>query len=299
MMEKSTSVSAATSSTSKPAIQLYTLENVDDPLPATVERVAAAGFGGVEFAHRFLDADPDALHAALESTGTEPVAAHVPLARLERDAATIVDQCHAVGCRRVVIPHADADSFRSDRDVDRLAERIQGLHDRLEADGIELLYHTGGASFVPTLDQFGLGPFAGVPVPLNGWQTIAGSLGTLRGFDETDVTDRTALARLLDRTADTIPLELDVGWVAAAGYDPVAVLEVLGDRVSLVHVSDVRRTGRFPARWGSAPPGEGVVDIEAVVATAREHDIDWLVFENESDMPPEHAIRRGLLAVTS
>jgi sugar phosphate isomerase/epimerase len=298
-MEESPPVPAAASTTPAPAIQLYTLADVEDPLPATVERVAAAGFGGVEFADRFLEADQHALRTALAGTDTDPVAAHVPIDRLERDAASVLERCRTVGCRRIVIPHVGADAFRTDRDVDRLARRLHAIQDRLDGEGFELLYHNDRASFVPPVDQFGLAPFAHVPLPRNGWRTIAESLRTLSGFDETDVADRTALGRLLDRTDGRLSVELDVGWVAAAGYDPVAVLDALGERVRLVHVSDVRRTRRFPATWGSAPPGDGVVDLEAVVEAAGEHDVDWLVFENESDMAPDQAIRRGLQAVTT
>ena len=47
--------------TERTAVQLYTLRDVEGSLESLLERVAAAGFDGVEFAYRLPESDPELL----------------------------------------------------------------------------------------------------------------------------------------------------------------------------------------------------------------------------------------------
>ncbi len=278
----------------RPAMQLHTLRDIEEPLPEIIRRVARAGYEGVEFAGRFLEADPHAVREALTETATTPVAAHVELPTLERNPEAIVDRCRVAGCTRAVIPHIGENHFRTEGRVEALAWRLDALADRLADDGMELSYHNTREPFLPTFDQFGLGTLATVPVP-GVWGWIADAVG--RTFDETDIAERTGFGALLERTTDRVTFEVDVGWVAAGGYDPVAVFDLLGDRLALVHIADVAVTRRFPPRFRSVPPGEGIIDLDRVVAAARETDVEWLVFEDDHPADPLGAIDTGIDAL--
>lgn len=58
-------------------INLFTLRDVDEPLPQVLERVAQAGYDGVEFLHRLPEADIDAVVETLEQTGLTVPGAHL------------------------------------------------------------------------------------------------------------------------------------------------------------------------------------------------------------------------------
>ncbi|WP_144920702.1 sugar phosphate isomerase/epimerase family protein [Halorubrum salsamenti] len=290
-MSRSESAEREAETRPRPAIQLHTLRNIDEPLPETVRRVANAGFEGVEFAGAFLESDPYAVREVLDETGVEPVAAHADLGLLEEDLESIADRCHRVGCDHLVIPHLGAGYFRTTTHVDALARRLDGLSNRVDSYGLELSYHTSKDPFLPLLDRFGLGIPANLPSPGLVWEQVAEALDlTVRGDDRT--VETTGFGRLVSRT-DELTFEIDVGWVTAGGYDPVDVFELLGDRLSLIHIADVERTRRFPPAFRSVPPGEGLLDLERVLRASRETDVDWLVFEDDHPSDPEAAVYRG------
>lgn len=277
------------------AIQLHTLRALDESLPETIRRVADAGFDGVEFAGRFLESNPEAVRSALETTDTVPVAAHADLARIEGNVEQIADRCRRVGCQRVIVPHLSASHFRTVGRVDSLARRLDDLAERVRNRGLELSYHTSRHPFLPLLNGYGLRLPAAAPIPFGFWQTVAD------GIDVTDRRERqslgrTGLARLVSQTTD-ITFELDIGWAAAARYDAGDVLELLGDRCSLVHIADVDRTRRFPPAFRSVPYGEGVVDVERVLAAVGNADIEWVVYEDDEPADPAEAVQQGKAAL--
>lgn len=290
-MSQSKSAERAAGSCPRSAIQLHTLRGIDEPLPETIRRVAGAGFEGVEFAGAFLEADPHLVREALDETGVEPVAAHAELRALEGDLESVADRCRRVGCDRLVIPHLGAGHFRTTTHVDAIARRLDGLADRLDSHGLRLSYHTSKDPFLPLLDRFGLGVPATLPSPGFVWEPVAEAVDlTVRGSDRT--VETTGLARLASET-DDLTFEVDVGWAAAGGYDPVDVFGLLGDRLSLIHVADVERTRRFPPAFRSVSPGEGILDLDRILRASRETGVGWLVFEDDHPSDPEAAVYRG------
>lgn len=280
------------------AIQLHTLRRIEEPLPATIRRVASAGYDGVEFADKFLTSDLAAVSTVLTQTNTVPIGAHVDLERLERNPESVVDRCRRVGCRRIVLPHIQSRHFRTKERVNALAYRLNTLSDRLEADGIELSYHTAREAFLPLVDLFRPGIPTAIPIPDGGWNYIADTFGQVFRSDAVDMPGRTGFYRLVDRTSDRISFEVDVGWVAATGTDPVAIFDHLGDRLSMIHIADVRVSRRFPRAFQSTTPGDGIIDLERIVSAAYQTDAEWIVFEDDDPADPEAAIQQGTNIIT-
>lgn len=82
-----------------------------------------------------------------------------------------------------------------------------------------------------------------------------------------------AFELLVERAGEGLAFELDVAGTVKAGRDPVELLDRLDGRVPLVRLRDVTADGE-PVELG-----EGVVDVDAVAATAREIGVDWLVYD--------------------
>lgn len=276
----------------RPAIQLYTLRSMEESLPQTIRRVSQAGFDGVEFADALFESDPRAVRQALDETGTTAVAIHVDLADLEERLEVVVDRCFRLGCRHVIIPHLGASRFRTTDHVDALARRLENLGDRLRSHGIALSYHTSREPFLPRLDRFGLGTLADLPSPAIGWRLVAEAIDfAVRGSART--VDGTGFDRLVSRT-ENLTFEVDVGWVAAAGYDPESLLETLHGRLSFIHVTDLARSRWFPPEFRSVPPGTGIVDLDSTLEACRRRDVDWLIFEDDDPSDPVQAIEQGM-----
>jgi sugar phosphate isomerase/epimerase len=183
----------------RPAIQLFTLRDLDGSLPDLLARVGETAFEGVEFAG-LGDSDPDEIRDALDDAGLDAAAAHVGVEDLEADLDAAVEAYRRLDCDRVVVPYLDEAHFASKEQTVDTARRLQELDGRLSDRGLDLGYHNHDHEFA-----------------------------ALDGDSAFDV--------LADETG--IDLELDVGWATAAGRDPVGLLDHRRGRVPLVHLKDM------------------------------------------------------------
>lgn len=232
------------------AIQLYTLRTVDEPLVDLLAAVGNAGFEGVEYANRIDSSDTESVNTALCEAGLESVAAHVAIEEIEDDPAGVVEYYQSVGCDRLVVPYLDGTHFESEDAIETTANRLTSLAETVSEHGPSLHYHNHDHEFV-------------------------------------DVNGRTGFERLAEATGETLSFEIDLGWVAAAGVDPVSLLDRLGNRVSLVHASDVDETGS-PTELGS-----GILDVADCAAAARDHGIEWTIYEHDEPTDPMASVGRG------
>ncbi|WP_049916081.1 sugar phosphate isomerase/epimerase family protein [Halococcus morrhuae] len=219
------------------AIQLYTLHDLGDSLPELLARVGETDFDGVEFAG-LGSSNPSIVNDALNKAGLDIAGAHVDADLLAESVEETVSRYQQVGCGTFVVPYLDESYFETRDAVERTAEELSKFGERLSEEGISLHYHNHDHEFVP----------------LNG---------------------RTAFDILVETTTQ-VNFELDVGWVAAAGHDPVELLDELGSQVSLVHIKDVRTDSREPVELG-----EGDVDLRACAEAARRTGVEWLIYEHD------------------
>jgi len=73
---------------------------------------------------------------------------------------------------------------------------------------------------------------------------------------------------LVESTPD-LRLEMDLGWVAASGHDPVAMMLRYADRIDLLHVKDMIADASAPLGYRSVEVGAGMIDWKAVFKTAE------------------------------
>lgn len=224
--------------------QLYSLHEVDDPLTDVIERVGATSFDGVELAG-VGSHDLGEIRDALSTTDLDVAGAHVGLDELEDDPDGVVETYRALGCDDIVVPWLDPAHFESEASVEAAARRLDAAATTLADDGCTMHYHNHDQEFT----DLGGGP---------------------------------ALSVLVAAT-ERVEFELDLGWVGAAGYDPLAVLDDYADRVSIVHLKD------YDAETGDVVEvGSGDLDIGAAIDAVREHQCDWLVYEAE-ERPDSYA----------
>lgn len=237
------------------AIQLYTLRDVDRSLPDLLARVGETEFDGVEFAHRVADADPEAIEAVLDETGLAVAGAHVGIDRLESDLEATIDRYRTLGCERLIVPYLDEAHFASREAVAETATRLSSLADDAAEYGMTVGYHNHDHEFV--------------------------------ALDRTDGGQVETAFELFIEESEGVDVELDVGWVAAAGFDPADLLERYGDRVPMIHVADVTASG------DPTDVGTGVVDLEACAAAADDAGAEWFVYEHDEPDDPLASLERG------
>ena len=238
-------------------INLFTLRDVEEPLPDVLVRVADTGYDGVEFLHRLPEADIDAVVETLSRTGLAVPGAHLgPFVDLD-EKARLLDETlglyEAVGCEALAVSVGEERLDGPDA-IRGTADLLGSMADRTADRGIDLLYHNHHWEFRP--------------LP---------SLGGATPFD-----------RLLETVDDRVGVELDAGWAAAGGADPVEYVHELGGRLAILHVKDVDIDRR-----ASVEVGAGDVDLAACVDAARAEGVEWFVYEHDEPDDPARSLVRG------
>jgi len=197
----------------KLAVQLYSVrEDAARDFVGTLERLAALGIDGVEFAG-YHGVPAATLRANLDRLGLVACAAHVGLDLLEGDLDGQIASAKALGFRYMVCPGAHV---ASKEDVLALVPRLNAIAAKLSAEGLVLGYHNHAHEFFP-VDGAGT---SGLELLYAG----------------------TAAAGLVG--------EVDTHWVQRGKRNPRAFLAQHAGHVPLVHIKDLDETGETDAAVG-------------------------------------------------
>ncbi|MFN9849015.1 MAG: sugar phosphate isomerase/epimerase family protein [Alphaproteobacteria bacterium] len=209
-------------------IQLYTLgPDVAKDLDGTLGTVSKIGYKAVELAS-FLGRTPTDLRAALDRAGLICRSAHIQgRGGLDGDLAKLAVDLNILGVTNAVMPifyipdrfgRAPATGETFPGFLRRIAEGMTADDWKMNADflnakgsvlktsGITIGYHNHNPEFAP--------------------------LGETNGLE----------ILLKNTDPDIVSFELDVGWVAAAGIDPGALLTKHKGRFTQMHVKDLKAT---------------------------------------------------------
>jgi sugar phosphate isomerase/epimerase len=232
------------------AAQLYTLRDImPGDVEGTLRAVAGLGYRGVEFAG--LHGLPASeLRALLDELGLAVTSAHVALDLLERDFDGAIDTYRALGCPILVVPWLP-EARRGDYAA--LGAALNRIGEGARAAGMRLAYHN-------------------------------------HDFELRGQGGQSGLEILLETTDPAlVGFELDCGWVAKTGGDPLALMRKLDGRLPLLHIKDVAANGD----WSEV--GQGVVDYRPIVAAAPGHGVEWLIVEQDTTRrPPLESLEMSL-----
>ncbi len=74
---------------------------------------------------------------------------------------------------------------------------------------------------------------------------------------------------------DLVHLELDIFWVKHAGHDPLKVMEKYGERITILHLKDMR-----PGReMKNTAPGKGIIEFGPILAMKEQTAAEYLIVE--------------------
>lgn len=247
-----------------PGVQLWTVkEDLARDFDGTLRALARLGYRRVESAgwHGRTAAQ---FRQALRAAGLDCTAAHYSLRDLIDDTDGRLAVARDVGARYVVASSpAPSRALNTTKPWSRAvaeamtladwrsnAESMNRIGRRARAMGLRFAYHNHSAEFLAYERR----------LPM----------------DE--------IVRLTD-PAD-VALELDIGWVAGAGYDPVEAIRRFRPRVHLLHIKDLatreRVPGRIVADERTTPIGAGTIDWPAVFRAAAGAPIHSYFVEQEA-----------------
>ena len=228
---------------SQVALELYTVRDETKlDFEGTMRRVARMGYAGVEFAG-YGNLSAQAMNALLAETGLKVAGTHVGLDLLtgeQLDAS--ITYCRAISCPVIILPSLPPASRTLDG-IRALGPQLNSIGQRCRDQGIDFGYHN-------------------------------------HDFEFTSSEGQTLLEHLLAITDPAlVKIELDMYWAAYAGHDPLALLNSLGERVTLIHFKDMA-----PDR-SMTEVGKGILDMQGMTAFARQHNL-WAVVEHDHPTLP-------------
>lgn len=234
----------AASRSSVPArlgVQLYTLRELfPGDFVGVLEAVKRIGYDEVEFAG-YHDREPRVIRAVLDDIGLTAPAAHVSFDDLRDDLDGVLGTAQTVGHAYVVLSWLDEDTRPADLDGYRhLAEELNGWGERAQAAGVRMAYHNHDFEF----DTFG-GDTPGYEVLL----------------EETD--------------PDLVDMEIDLYWIAEAGYDALDYFERYPGRFPLWHLKDRAADGAMAA------VGAGAIDFAGIFDRAEQAGLRHAFVEHD------------------
>jgi sugar phosphate isomerase/epimerase len=268
-------------------LQLYTLG--DEPskdLDGTLARVAAMGYRDIELPG-LLGKTAAEIRAAMDRAGLKVSSLHIPAAplggpgfTLQETPSRIADVMGTLGAKNAVMPimlwpegfqPAAGETFQvaltralgaAGADIwKRTAAILNEKAAALKPLGISLGYHNHNVEFAPIGKT-------------NGWEILA---------RETD--------------PKLITFEVDTGWIAAAGLDPVTFLNKHKGRVRHLHVKDVKATTKanFALAMDPSEIGAGRLDWAKILPAAHKAGVRNFYVEQEPPfaIPRLEAIQRS------
>lgn len=249
-------------------IQLYALgtEAAKD-LDATFDTLAKIGYRTVELAG-FAGRTPAELKAALDRAGLTCRSAHVqPRGDLDGDLGKLAADLQAVGVKTAVapIPYIP-DRLLKPRAGEAGGDFLRRITSEMTADdwqmNADFLNEKGAA-----LKKAGL---------MAGYHN--------HNFEFAPLADTNGLEILLRQTDPAlVTFELDVGWVAAAGVDPLALMARHKGRFSLMHVKDLKASTKpnFALAMDPTEVGSGTIDWAKLLPAAHAAGVRGFYVEQE------------------
>ena len=233
------------------ALQLYTVRDktaVD--MAGTIEELAAIGYKYVEPAgYGNLNAQDFA--AALKAHSLQAISAHVGIDRLIDERQSVFEEMQLLGCKHVIVPWLSPER-RNVEFTDQLIGFLNAWGPEFRDAGMRLGYHNHEFEFEP--------------------------MGNTTMFE-----------RLIAETDPAmVSLQIDLGWAAIAGADPVQLIRENAGRVPLLHAKDLGLDG------SPITSGEGVLPWPEIIAAARGAGTEYLIVENDQPEDSLEDVRRAL-----
>lgn len=256
-------------------LQLYTLGQAPyRDLDGTLRAVAGIGYRIVESVG-FMKRTATEFRAALDRAGLSCPSAHIPLQAdtgggpsLAGDLGRLAAEMHRLGAEYVVVPifavpasiggprpGEDGVAYlsRAGRQMQaddwrRLAALLDEKGAALKREGLKLAYHNHNVEFA----RHG---------------------------------SKSAYELLLENTEPGVVwFEMDVGWVAAAGVDPIALLRAHRHRFRLMHVKDLEASTvpNNAFRMDPADVGAGTLDWKRILPVGYEVGVRYYYVEQEA-----------------
>lgn len=185
-------------------LQLWSIsELTQKSFPDALSKVSEWGYSGVEFAG-FGGLDSAQMKNLLDTNGLYSPGAHIPVSDFENNFDEMLEYCHNLGMKYMIIPFAE---IETEEDIAYIADLLNRCGDKAAKYGMKTGYHNHSGEM----------KFIG---------------------------NRRILDALAEDTNDNVVIEPDVFWVKYAGVDPVEYIKKLGKKAEIIHLKQISADGK-------------------------------------------------------
>ena len=236
-------------------------------------RAAEMGYDGAELFGPDFEIPAEELKALLEELNLEPVSLHAPKTEMVEE---LIPFANTLGMKFIGI---GMEVLKDEESVHRFAKTLNRIGKACAEKGLMLTYHNHTQEFAD-----------------------CGRIGSVHGGTETALDGARGTNRVIDvlmRETDPeyVSFELDAGWCAAAGFDPIAFVEQYSGRVKLIHIKESSRVvgPQPPMDFGSLPRDENgapifsdelkktMEELDRINCRAGEGLVDWKALKEAAD----------------
>ncbi len=194
----------------------------------------------------------------LRDMGLRAVASHIDFDDLESDPASALTAAKELGCDYAVCPSLPEERRGDAATYRAMAETLNRAGAAAREHGLVFAYHNHAYEF--------------------------------------DRLDGSYIYDILMEAADPelVVAEFDVYWARYGGVDPVDYIRRLGSRCRLIHMKDMEDN----ADRSYAEVGEGILDMDAIVAAGREVGAQWYIVEQD-ESTKRSSVEAAALSLTN
>ncbi len=256
-------------------LQLYTLRNpIAQDLSKAIDEVANIGYKQVE---PYGFPSPQAMEMIKRSRGQgmQVNSSHFtwdsllhPEKKGVKPFGEVLELARKHGLSDLVVPYLSGKDREDLAGYEKTADTLNQGADQAKKAGIRLAYHNHAFEFKP----------------MNKGKT---------GFDV-----------FVERFSPDMFFEVDVFWVKLGGVDPVVQLAKLKNRVSQVHLKDLKK-GSICPNFGKVEPdafdeiGDGMIPMVPVMKAARNCGVKHCHIEQDHSPSPLKSVRKSLKHLNS
>jgi sugar phosphate isomerase/epimerase len=217
-------------------------------MPATLEKIKAMGFSGVELCRWYDWTDmfdkwtAEEIKDVSQRLGLDIVSAHIPYYMIKPNRLDeLTGFCDQVGMSFAIVASLPEAQFESKDALLEVAASFNRAAALLESKDIQVGYHCHGGDFKPVEGE----------IP---WEI------------------------LFDNTSPEVVMQLDIGNARHGGADPNHYLEKYPGRATLVHIKE------YDSEKPAAAVGDGEIDWPQVMELCEDlHQPVWYIIEQEEE----------------
>ncbi|WP_408006438.1 sugar phosphate isomerase/epimerase family protein [Pseudalkalibacillus sp. A8] len=227
----------------KIGLQLYSLrEETEKDFLGTIQKVADLGYAGVQFAG-FYETPAREVKRTLHENQLVSAGAHIGFSQLFGDELPkTFDYQDMIGNNLIICPAIPEEKRQSADDYMRIAETFNNIGQTCKEEGFVFGYHNHDFEFA----RFG---------------------------------EKTGFELLFEHTDPAlVKMELDCYWAEFANCTPKEILHKYQERIVSLHIKDMKMEDGHKK---GTEIGNGKLDFEGIVRTAKEYGIGWLTVEQE------------------